>query len=59
MSAANATVVYSLQVVFSLALGVVLPAGVVDHVELTPRVLVGAALVVAGSLAKMVDFHKL
>ena len=56
VSAANATVVYSLQVVFSLALGVLLPAGVVDHVELTPRVLVGAALVVVGSLVEIFDF---
>ena len=56
VSAANATVIYSLQVVFTLALGVVLPAGVVDHVELTPRVLVGAALVVAGSLVEILDF---
>ena len=56
VSPANATVVYSLEVVFTLALGVVLPAGVVDHVELTPHVLAGAALVVAGSLAEILNF---
>lgn len=56
VSAANATVIYSVQVVFTLLLGLILPAGIVEHFELTPRVLVGAGLVVAGSLAEILDF---
>lgn len=56
VSAADATVIYSMQIVFTLLLGLVLPATVVEHIELTPRVLVGAGLVVAGSLAEIIDF---
>ena len=56
VSAADATVVYSLQVVFSLILGVLLPAGVIEQFELSPRVLAGAGLVVAGSIAEILGF---
>ena len=56
VAAVDATVVYSLQIVFTLVLGLVLPAAVVEHVELTPRVLAGAGLVVAGSLAEILGF---
>lgn len=55
LTAANATVVYSVEIVFSLAWGALLPAGIVEHVALTPRLAFGAALVVAGSLAEILD----
>lgn len=55
VTAANATVVYSLEIVFTLAWGLLLPAGVVDRIELAPRVALGAALVVAGSLSEIFD----
>lgn len=57
VTAANATVVYSVEIVFSIALGALLPAGIVERVELTPRIALGAALVVAGSLAEIADFR--
>ena len=54
--AANATVIYSLKLVFTLLLGLLVPAGIMTQIELTPPVVVGTAFVLAGSLAKMVDF---
>lgn len=57
VTAANATVVYSVEIVFSLAWGALLPAGIVERIALSPRILLGAALVVAGSLAEIGDFR--
>ena len=57
VTAANATVVYSVEIVFSIVWGMILPAGIVERVALTPRIAIGAALVVAGSLAEIVDFR--
>ena len=57
VTAANATVVYALEIVFSLAWGALLPAGIVERVALTPRIALGAALVVAGSLAEILDLR--
>lgn len=37
----------------------VLPAGLITRIELSPRVVVGAAFVVAGSLAQILDFGAL
>ena len=58
VTAANATVVYALEIVFSLAWGALLPAGIVERVAVTPRVALGAAFVVAGTLAEIVDFRR-
>ena len=55
VTAANATVVYALEIVFSLVWGSLLPAGIVERIALSPRILLGAALVVAGSLAEILD----
>ena len=52
----DATAIYSLKLVFTLIIGLIVPAGIITRIELTPRVIVGAAFVVAGSLAKMIDF---
>lgn len=57
VTAANATVVYSVEIVFSLAWGALLPAGIVERIELSPRILLGAAFVVAGSLAEILDLR--
>ena len=57
VTAANATVVYSVEIVFSLLWGVVLPPTLVDRVALTPTVILGALLVVAGSIAEIADFR--
>ena len=55
VTAANATVVYSVEIVFTLVWGVLLPAGIVERIALSPRILLGAAFVVAGSLAEILD----
>lgn len=57
VTAANATVVYSVEIVFSLLWGVLLPEGIVERVVLTPTVILGALLVVAGSVAEIADFR--
>ena len=57
VTAANATVVYSVEIVFSIVWGTILPAGIVERVALTPRIALGAALVVAGSLAEILDLR--
>ena len=57
VTAANATVVYAIEIVFTLAWGALLPAGIVERVALTPRIALGAALVVAGSLAEILDLR--
>ena len=59
VTAANATVVYSVEIVFSLLWGVFLPEGIVERVVLTPTVAIGAFLVVAGSVAEIADFRGL
>lgn len=59
VTAANATVVYSVEIVFSLLWGVLLPSGIVERVVLTPAVVLGALLVVAGSIAEIADFRGL
>lgn len=59
VTAANATLVYSVEIVFSLLWGVFLPEGIVERVVLTPTVAIGALLVVAGSVAEIADFRGL
>jgi len=58
VTAANATVVYSLEIVFSIIWSTILPEGIVENVKLTPFILVGMILVVIGSLAEIIDFRK-
>ena len=57
VTAANATVVYSLEIVFSMFWGLVLPASVITPVHLTPTVVLGAVLVLCGSLAEIIDIR--
>lgn len=59
VTAANATVVYSVEIVFSLLWGVLLPESIVQRVVLTPTVVLGTLLVVAGSVAEIADFRGL
>lgn len=54
-SAAGAAVIYSLEIVFSVIWGATLPGFLVDRVVLTPSILIGCALVVAGSLVTLAD----
>ncbi len=59
VTAANATVVYSVEILFSLLWGAVLPNTLVRRTPLTPIILVGAALVLLGSLMEIVDLRSL
>ena len=53
VTAANATVIYSVEIIFSLAWGALLPDGIVERIAITPHIAIGALLVVAGSLAEI------
>ncbi len=55
VTATNATVVYSLEIVFSIIWGTFLPESVITPVHLTPFILLGAALVILGSLMEILD----
>lgn len=51
---AQATIIYSTEIVMSTIWATCLPASVVDPVTLTPPIVVGCALVVAGNLVEIV-----
>ncbi len=57
VTATNATVVYSLEIVFSITWGAILPANLITPVKLTPFTVIGAALIIAGSLAEILDLR--
>jgi hypothetical protein len=42
-----------MEIVFSLAWGALLPGGIVERIAITPRIAIGAVLVVAGALAEI------
>ena len=52
----NATIIYSLEIVFSLIWGAVLPATLINRVIPSPLQIVGAVLIVAGSIVEIFDF---
>ena len=56
VTATNATVVYSMEIVFTIIWGALLPADVIEQVKLTPSILLGAVLVLVGGLAEVLDF---
>lgn len=55
-TAAGATIIYSLEIAFSLIWGAVLPDTLVDRVIPSPFQIIGALLIVAGSLIEIFDF---
>lgn len=55
-TAAGATIIYSLEIAFSLIWGAVLPETLVERVIPTPFQIFGALLIVAGSLIEIFDF---
>lgn len=57
VTATNATVVYSLEIVFSITWGTIMPASIITPVELTPFTILGALLIIAGSLTEMLDLR--
>ena len=58
VTAANATVVYSMEIIFSITWGALLPSGLIENVKLTPSIFVGGLMVVCGSLAEIMDFRR-
>ncbi|MBR4222573.1 MAG: DMT family transporter, partial [Victivallales bacterium] len=56
VTAANATIVYSTEIVFTLIWGMILPESVIEHIKMTPFILLGAVLVIIGSLAEIIEF---
>ncbi|MCR4962811.1 MAG: DMT family transporter [Firmicutes bacterium] len=50
---ASVTIIYSMEIVFSVIWGAILPAGLVDPVALTPQTVAGVLLVVGGSLIEL------
>ena len=52
----NATIIYSLEIVFSLIWGAVLPATLINRVIPSPLQIVGAVFIVAGSIVEIFDF---
>lgn len=55
-TAAGSTIIYSLEIAFSLIWGAVLPDTLVDHVIPSPFQIIGALLIVAGSVIEIFDF---
>ena len=55
-TAAGATIIYSLEIVFSLIWSAVLPETLIDRVIPKPFQIIGALFIVAGSLIEIIDF---
>jgi drug/metabolite transporter (DMT)-like permease len=55
-TAAEATIIYALEIVFSLIWGFILPETLIERVVPTPFYIIGAAMIVAGSMIEIVDF---
>ncbi len=57
-SASSSTIIYSLEIVFSLLWGLLLPSSLVERTELTAFHIIGAAFVTVGSMIEILDFKK-
>ena len=55
---ANATIIYSLEILFSVIWGLIMPDGLVERTELTPWIVIGVMLVVAGNLVEIIPSPK-
>ncbi len=53
---AQATIIYATEIIFSIIWATLLPAGIVDHVDISLPILVGCALVVVGNLIEVAPF---
>lgn len=56
-TAAGATIIYSLEIVFSLIWSAVLPENLIDRVIPSPFHVIGALFIVTGSLIEIIDFN--
>ena len=57
VTATNATLVYSLEIIFSIIWGIFLPASIITPVDLTPTVTLGAVFIVLGNLMEILDIR--
>lgn len=55
-TAANAAIIYSLEIVFSVLWGLVLPGSLIDQTVLTPGIVIGVCLIVSGNIIEIVEF---
>ena len=55
-TATEATIIYALEIVFSLIWGAVLPETLIERTIPTAFQIIGAVLIVAGSVIEIVDF---
>ena len=55
---ANATIIYSTEIIFSTIWGVVLPASIIDKTPLTVWIMLGVVMVVIGNLITIIPSHK-
>jgi len=55
-TAATASIIYSLEIAFSVLWGALLPPGIIDPVTLTPRIAIGVLFVVAGGIVEVAEF---
>ena len=51
---ANATIIYSMEIVFSVIWGLVMPASMIDKTVLTPWIVAGVLFVVAGNIVEII-----
>ena len=58
-NAATATVIYSLEIVFSLIWGLTMPSDLVDPITPDVFMLVGVAFIILGNLAEIIDFSQI
>lgn len=58
-TAASATIIYSLEIVFSLIWGLTMPSNLVEPVTPDAFMLIGVAFIVLGNLAEIIDFSRL
>lgn len=55
-TATESTIIYTLEIVFSLIWGAILPESLIDRVIPTPFHIIGAIMIVAGSIIEIIDF---
>lgn len=55
-TATESTIIYSLEIVFSLIWGAILPETLIERAIPTPFHLIGAVLIVAGSIVEIIEF---
>ena len=55
---AAATIIYSLEIIFSLIWGMIMPANIVTPVTPDAFMLIGAVFIVLGNLSEFIDFRK-